>query len=204
MIEKVFENKSLITYKRGETICKQGAIANQVIQIKEGYAKAYIEHKNKNIIIRVLRAGDLIGLHNLFYDDTYNFTVAAINTCKVNAISFKALDEVLQSDTDFNNQIIGIINGYAKGYFNRFISLTQKQIHGRLADFIIHLSEEVYCADEFELHLSRKDIAEFTGMSTESAIRIIKEFHNDKIIAMDGKQLKITSMKLLKKLSDFG
>ena len=77
-------------------------------------------------------------------------------------------------------------------------------MHGRLADAILHLSREVYKSESFELKLSRKDIADFTGMSTESAIRILKEFHNDKIIDLDGKKLKINSFQILEKLSEIG
>ncbi len=41
-------------------------------------------------------------------------------------------------------------------------------------------------------------------MSTESAIRILKEFHNDKIVDIEGKELKIISQKLLERLSEVG
>ena len=204
MLKDLFKKKHLINYSKGETLCKQGAIANQLLLIEDGYAKIYIEHKSKNIILRILRAGDFIGLHNLFHEEIYSFSVAAIAACSVRSISFAELHNHLTQNADLNNEVIGDINGYTSGYFDRFISLTQKQLHGRLADAIIHLAEEVYQSHDFELHLSRKDIADFTGMSTESAIRIIKEFHNDKIIELYGKRLKIISMKLLKKLSDFG
>ena len=47
-------------------------------------------------------------------------------------------------------------------------------------------------------------MADFCGMSTESAIRILKEFHNDKIISIEGKNVKILSKQLLESLSEFG
>jgi CRP/FNR family transcriptional regulator len=52
--------------------------------------------------------------------------------------------------------------------------------------------------------LSRRDIAEFCGMSTESAIRILKEFHNDKIVNINGKIVEIISYQLLERLSAVG
>ncbi len=204
MLKDLFKDKHLINYSKGETLCKQGTIASQLILIEEGYVRVYIEHKKKNIILRILRAGDFIGLDNLFHEEIFDFSAAALSTCTVKSISFSELHEKLNESIALNNEVIRDINTYTSEYFLRFISLTQKQLHGRLADAIIHLSEEVYKSTDFELHLSRKDIADFTGMSTESAIRIIKEFHNDKIIELYGKKLRIISMKLLKKLSDLG
>ncbi len=204
MLNHLFDDKNTIIYNAGETLCKQGAIANQLMQITDGYAKVYIEHKSKNVVIRILRPGDFAGLHNLFNTDYYTYSVTAISQCRVKAISFSELHEFLQKENTISSTIIRQINNNANSYFGKLISLTQKQLHGRLADAIIHLSEDVYRANEFDLNLSRKDMAEFTGMSTESAIRIMKEFHNDKIIELTGKKLRIISMKLLKKLSDLG
>jgi CRP/FNR family transcriptional regulator len=41
-------------------------------------------------------------------------------------------------------------------------------------------------------------------MSTESAIRILKEFHNDKIVNIDGKMMEVISFPLLERLSEVG
>ena len=204
MLEDIFKDKHSIHYNKGETLCKQDAIANQLLLIEEGYAKIYIERKDKGIILSIMKPHDIIGLNNLFHDELYSFSVAAVSDCRVKAISSSEFNDLLSNDITTNNEVIEYINNYTSDYFSRFISLTQKQLHGRLADAIINLAEEVYQRNDFELHLSRKDIAEYTGMSTESAIRIIKEFHNDKLIELYGKRLKVVSMKLLKKLSDLG
>ncbi|MFO7865007.1 MAG: Crp/Fnr family transcriptional regulator [Salinivirgaceae bacterium] len=204
LLSKLFDGQRSITYNRGETICKQGAIANQLMRITSGFAKIYIEHKGKNIILRIIRSNDIIGLHNLFHNQYFNFSATAITSCQVQSITSDELNAVFTKESTNFAAVIAHINEYAAGYFKRFISLTQKQVHGRLADAILHLSEDVYQSSSFELHLTRKDIAEYTGMSTESVIRIIKEFHNDKIIELDGKTLTIKSMKLLQKLSDLG
>jgi CRP/FNR family transcriptional regulator len=49
--------------------------------------------------------------------------------------------------------------------------------------------------------LSRQDISEFSGMSKDSAIRILKEFENEGIIQATGKNISIIKMNLLKEIS---
>jgi CRP-like cAMP-binding protein len=204
MFNTLFEDQRSISYKKGETLCKQGTIASQIFYIEEGYAKVYIEHKEKNVILRILRSGDIIGYENLNHGEYYDFSAAALSDCKVKALSYRLLHDRISGNHKVKDEIIGYTNSCISGFFNRFISLTQKQLHGRLADAILHLVHDVYQSEEFDLDLTRKDMAEFTGMSTESAIRIMKEFHNDKIIYLEGKTLKIVSLKLLEKLSDLG
>jgi CRP-like cAMP-binding protein len=200
MYQSLFEDQKTITYKKGETLCKQGTIASQVFYVEEGYAKVYMEHKEKNVILRILGHEDIVGLENLNHGEYYDFSAAALSDCKVKAISFKLLYDRISENHFLKDKIIEYTNTCISGFFNRFISLTQKQLHGRLADAILHLITNVYGSEEFEIHLTRKDMAEFTGMSTESAIRIMKEFHNDKIINLEGKIVKSCKSQTLGKI----
>ncbi|MBQ4230903.1 MAG: winged helix-turn-helix domain-containing protein, partial [Salinivirgaceae bacterium] len=76
--------------------------------------------------------------------------------------------------------------------------------NGRIADAILHFANNIYKSDEFNMQITRRDVADFCAMSTESAIRIFKELDSDKIIKIDGKNLRIISKQLLENLSEFG
>lgn len=51
-----------------------------------------------------------------------------------------------------------------------FISLAHKQKEGRIADVFLYLAAEVYHNHSFLLSLTRKEIAEYAGCSTENVI----------------------------------
>jgi CRP/FNR family transcriptional regulator len=52
--------------------------------------------------------------------------------------------------------------------------------------------------------ISRQDLADLSGMSKESAIRILKEFKNEGILSVDGKTLNILNPQQLRKISETG
>ena len=52
--------------------------------------------------------------------------------------------------------------------------------------------------------ISRQDLADLSGMSKESAIRILKEFKDEGILTVDGNRLHILNPKQLKKISETG
>jgi CRP/FNR family transcriptional regulator len=81
------------------------------------------------------------------------------------------------------------------------ISLTQKQMHGRMADGLLYLSKDFFKSDTFKLHLSRQEIADLTAMSKDSAIRILKDFERDGLIALKGNELSILDTEQLISIS---
>jgi CRP-like cAMP-binding protein len=85
-----------------------------------------------------------------------------------------------------------------------FISLAHKQKEGRIADIFLYLAEEVYHGNTFLLSLTRKEIAEFAGCSTENVIMTLSKWQNEKIVSLDGKSFCINDRKKLKYISKIG
>jgi CRP/FNR family transcriptional regulator len=57
--------------------------------------------------------------------------------------------------------------------------------------------------NEFELPISRREIAEYIGMTPENVIRTLSEFRKDKIIKIFAKDILIADKKRLENISEF-
>jgi CRP/FNR family transcriptional regulator len=84
------------------------------------------------------------------------------------------------------------------------VAISQKQMHGRMADALIYLSKNIYSNQSIGEEISRMDIAEYTCMSKDSAIRVLKEFERDQIISLHGKQIEILDSNKLNEIADKG
>lgn len=204
LLENIAANQVQLNYNKNEILCKQGGFATHVLFITNGLVKIYKEHHDKNLILKFARPGEFIGLSSLFNKEIFNYSAASIDSSKVYSININTIKQIVKENPDFAERIISQLNQNTTQYFERIISLTQKQLHGRIADAILHLSRDIYKAERFNMLLTRRDLAEFCGMSTESAIRILKEFHNDKIVNLEGKNLEVKSFQLLERLSEVG
>lgn len=204
LLQKVAENQVNLTYNKGEILSKQGGFASHMFFLTRGLVKIYKEHNDKNLILKIVKPGEFIGLSSLYNQGVFNYSAASIDSSKVYSISSEVVQLLVKNNPEFAERMIAQINSNMSQFFERIISLTQKQLHGRIADVILHLSRDIYEADHFNMLLTRRDIAEFCGMSTESAIRILKEFHNDKIVNIEGKNLEVISYQLLERLSEVG
>ncbi|MEN8225499.1 MAG: helix-turn-helix domain-containing protein, partial [Bacteroidota bacterium] len=88
--------------------------------------------------------------------------------------------------------------------FSKFINLTQKQMHGRIADAFILLMDEIYGRNPFILTASRQDLADLTAMSKENVIRVMKVFKDQRLIRVDGNLIEILNKKELIRIGATG
>lgn len=200
--EKIRSNKLELFFKKGEIICKQGTYAANIMYLNEGSAKTYLESSNnKNNIISVLPQGEMIGLPSLFSNRVYPYTAAALEDCKICSFDIRMIEDFIRSDGVFASSLIKCINELTIQNYDRYIFNTQRPLKSRLADILIHLSEDIYCSNEFTMSLSRLDLAEWTQMAPESVTRILSNFKNDEIIDVKNKRIKIKDLDRLKMIS---
>lgn len=198
------KNRIQLSFKKGEIINKQGAFASNIFFILKGIVKSYMEVQHKNLIITIQPAGSFVGLTSLSVDNVYHYSTKALVDTEIYSYDINVFKNMMRQNALFSTEIADIINTNMVMLYDRFFSLTQKQLHGRLADILLCLSHKIYKSLDFELSMSRKDLAELTGMSTESAIRILKDLKDEQIIDISGKRLRITDLERLKRISVTG
>ncbi|MCD4697360.1 MAG: Crp/Fnr family transcriptional regulator [Bacteroidales bacterium] len=204
-LEFINQNKTQILYHKGENICKQGAFASYVLYISDGLVRLYLESpNNKNINLKILKTSEFIGLSSIYGDNIYNYSTVALQDSVMCLIEKDSFRKLLADNSHFASEIIKWYCENEKQLFNKIQSLGNKQMHGRLADTLIYLCNQILQAEKVFSHLSRKDIAEFAGLSTESTVRLLTELKNENIIDITGKEIKILNPDLLKNISRRG
>jgi CRP/FNR family transcriptional regulator len=199
------QNRYEVGYKAGENIIKQGTTASHLILLTTGIAKLYIEGvDNKNIILELILPYQLLGSAGFLSDNRYHYSVTAIEPSTVCFIDVQNIRLLLRKNAEFMEAFIGNISFESNKMFERLISLTQKQMHGRISDVLIYLYKKIYQSETFDLILSRQDIGELSGMTKDSAIRVLKDFESEGIIKVDGKQFKILNKEILQEISNKG
>ena len=196
------QNRYEVSFKSGENIIKQGTSSSHLIMLTSGIAKLYIEGlDNKNVILELVQPYKIHGSSGLFADNRYHYSITAIEPCTACFIDMQNIKLLLRSNPDFMESFLGNNSYDSLRIYIRLVSLTQKQMHGRIADVLIYLSREIYRSDTFELILSRQDIGEFSGMTKDSAIRVLKDFESEGIIQVDGKTIGIINKEALQEIS---
>ena len=198
-------NSVQIRYKKGEVICKQGSFASHVMLVESGLAKMYIENGDNPLILKIIPEGNFIGLASVSGDvNTFHYSSMAYVDTVVRQIELNSFRKLLGENPSFSMEVIEILSSNNIQIYGRFFCLTQKQAYGRLADIILCLADRIFKANEFDLPLSRKDLADLSGMSAETVIRILNKFIAENLVEMSSKRFRILDYERLKQISEKG
>ena len=138
------QNRYEISFKTGENIIKQGTASSHIIMLSSGIAKISIEGlDNKNLILQLILPWKIYGDPGLYVDNRYHYSITAIEPCSACFIDIQNVKSLLRTNGNFAEAFIGNSSLNSVRTYERLVSLTQKQMHGRIADILIYLSKEI-------------------------------------------------------------
>jgi CRP/FNR family transcriptional regulator len=201
----VEENSVYIKYKKREIICKQGSFVSHVMVVKKGLVKVFLDNGQNSLVLKIIPDGNLVGLSSVSEENnTYQYSAMAYIDTEIQQIDIHVFRQLLEKNAGFAREVIDIFSANSTQVYGRFFCLTHKQAYGRLADILLCLSDRIFKQSEFKLPLSRQDLADLSGMSSETVIRMLKKFNEEGLIHMDGKALRIIDYEKLQKISETG
>ena len=199
------EHKQELEFKKGEIISKEGAPITSFLYLKEGLVKLYKESPgSKSQIISIAKPLDFISLLSIFSNSTYKYNVAALEDTVVCSIHLDAFKKVIEQNGPFALEIMSKMSKMYDDIIEARFEINRKHLRGRIAFILLFFSNHIYHSDEFELPISRREIAELIEMTTENVIRILSEFRKDNIVQIDGKNIKLIEPERIESICKLG
>lgn len=191
-----------VQFEAGETIIKQGTSANYLMVLTYGIGKLFLEGiDRKHLILDLILPWKIFGGLGLLNEMRYQYSVTALTDTTACFIASENIRQVIRSNPDFAEAILKHCNRSGAANFDRLISLTQKQMPGRLADTLLYLTNDIFSNTTFTLPITRLELGEMSNMTKESITRILKEFESEGILNLNGKSVEILKLDSLKEIS---
>jgi CRP-like cAMP-binding protein len=192
-------------FRQGETIIKEGTLIRDFVYLKSGLVKLFrTDNTGKEQIITIAKPFDYVSLLSVFSNDRYQYSVTALEdsvTCNL------VMEDVRRMVTENGNVALNLLkhmSRVADKIILDSLDVRKKHLRGRVAYLLIFFSQNVYHSPEFDLPLSRKEMAEYVGMTTENVIRSLSELRKDRILKIYGKTIHIVQMDTLKSIAEYG
>ncbi len=200
--ELINEARCKVKFRPGEVIFKQGTAMTHIVIVNEGLVKIYIEGiSNRNLIIRLARPVTIIGGPGFLTDFKNHLTAVALEETSACFIDINTLTNLIKVNKDFAFDLLKWINEHVVENYIKFVELTQKGMHGRIAGALLYLHESVFMNSNNKITIKRQDLADLTAMSKESSIRILKELKDENIISVDGNTIILHKLENLIQIS---
>jgi CRP-like cAMP-binding protein len=196
-------------YKKGQIIFREGAIPSGIYYILEGKIKKYkVDNFDKEQIIYVANAGELIGYHAVLSAERYPDSASALEDCKALFIPKEDFLSVLEQSSLLSGRLLKMLSHEFTVLTNSITIFAQRPVRERLAITLIVLREKFKQGNLEEgasvaINMSREDIANMAGTTRENVVRLLREFKDDQLIRTQGRKIWIMDIKKMIAVSNY-
>ncbi len=204
-IQELCNNKEEQSFHKGEIINHEGEKIIDFKYLKSGLVKLYRRTPaGEEQIITITRPFEFVSNMSIFSDMRYQYSVSAVEDSIVCVVKLDFIKELFLRNGGFAMGLLTKISKINDKILNQTLDIRQKNLTGRVAFVLLYFSNEIYNSRVFELPVSRKEIADYIGMSTANVIRTISDFKRDSIIKVFGKTIEIVDFNKLELISKRG
>jgi CRP/FNR family transcriptional regulator len=204
-IEAICTRKKETDFIKGDVIFEEGDEIKDFIYLKSGLVKLFKKgNESKDQIISIAKPLDFVSLLSIFSETTYKYSVTAIEDSTICSFDIREIKQMIRENGVFALSIMEKVSRSSDRIIHDSLIIRQKNLRGRIAYILIYFAERIYNSNTCELPVSRREIGELIGMTTENVIRVLSEFRKDHILKISGKTIEIIDPEKLKKLEKLG
>ncbi|MFT6323462.1 MAG: CRP/FNR family transcriptional regulator, partial [Halieaceae bacterium] len=164
--------------------------------VNKGKLKVYkTGDDGKDQIIQISRPGDLLGYRAMIGEDLYPVTAEALEDVQVCFVPKTEFVRLLDSSKEFSNLLLKEACHELSKMTEMLTNLAQKTVRERLAVSLLMLNDvykENKNEEDFaEINLTREDLANIVGTATETIIRLLHDFKEEKLIKTNGRKIMV-------------
>lgn len=191
--------------QRGEHLFQAGDPFTAIYAIRSGSIKTFTTTDDgQEQVTGFHLPSELVGL-DAITTETHNCTARALETTSACEIPFNRLQELGAKIPGLQRQLLRIMSREILEDQDLMIWLGKKSAEERLASLLLRMSkrftERNFSAREFNLSMSRTDIANYLGLAVETVSRLFSRFQAEGLLSVDRKHVVIEDMTGLQQMA---
>ncbi len=206
--QELLEHISVVKYRKNDVIYREGDLPTNLLCLVSGKVKIYKEGVGGRVqIMRVVGETEYFAYRAYMAGEPFLTAAAAFEPCVVLKVPLGIIIKMIQENATLGWFFIQKLARDLGQSDERTVNLTQKHIRGRLAESLLFLKDSYGMEEDdatLSIYLSREDLANLSNMTTANAIRTLSAFASEKLVAIDGRKIKLLDTLELEKISKIG
>ena len=204
-IEELCNNKEEQSFRKGEIINHEGEKITTFKYLKSGLVKLYRRTSTgEEQVITITRPFEFVSNMSIFSEERYQYSVSALEDSVVCMVNLDFVKQLFLRNGGFAMGLLTKISRINDKIISQTLDIRQKNLIGRVAFVLLYFTNEIYKSRVFDLPVSRKEIADYIGMSTANVIRTLSDFKKEGIIRVFGKTIEVVDIAKLEIISKHG
>lgn len=202
-LKNLSENKKTKHLKKKDILFTEGNDATYLYFLAKGKIKAYKEHEyGKELITQLYKEGEFIGYIALLEEKPYNETAEAIEDSEVILIPKEDFYALINANVGVMKTFIKMLSDHVVEKENQLVNIAYSSVRKRTANALVSLYDKYRSnnINVFNISISREDLANIVGTATESLIRTLSDFKEEKLVEIKGSSITVLDIDKLKKL----
>ncbi len=202
-LKKLSEERRIKQFKKKETIFNEGNNPNFLYFLAKGKVKTFKAHEyGKELITDLYKEGDFFGYTSLLEEKPYTETAEALEDSEICLIPKDDFYSLMYGSMNVMKSFIKMLSDNIADKEKQLINLAYSSVRKRVADALILLQSRYDNNKDksFSISISREDLANIVGTATESLIRTLSDFKEEKLVEIKGSNITIINIEKLKKL----
>jgi len=203
-LKKISNESRPRKYLKREGIYMEGNSPNGIYFINKGKVKTYKSNADaKEYVTGLFKEGDFFGYNSLLEDTIYADSAMALEDSEVVLIPKEDFFALLFNNRDVATKFIKMLSDSVAEKEERLIKLAYNSVRKRLAEALMTFSDRYKEAGElFSMAIPREDLASMVGTATETVIRTLTDFKEEKIVDIKSSTITIIAPEKLMKMKN--
>jgi CRP-like cAMP-binding protein len=185
--ERVAAKAAVRHYARGDALFSEGDPSEQFLIVVTGRVKVFkTTPSGKDVILEIFTAGDPIGGAAVYEGWPFPASAVALEDTTCVALARRDLFELLEQNPSLVRGLLAGLTMRLVELTTRLAELTGGRVEPRFARLFLKLAHEVGRPERdgtfIPVVLSRQELADMTGTTIETAIRIMSRWGKQRVV----------------------
>ncbi len=204
-LQKFIEGRKVNHYKKKQNIYMEGNTPTGIYYINKGKVKVYKIHDHgKEFIVSLLKKGEFFGYTTLLEEKVYLETSQALEDAEIIFLPKEDFFTLIYNNREVARKFLYILTQNVSEQHEKLLELAYSSVRKRVAEALMLLQKR-YKDDgqqTFSIAISREDLANIVGTATESLIRTLSDFKEEKLIEIKEGKIYLLNEKQLKEMKN--
>jgi CRP-like cAMP-binding protein/CheY-like chemotaxis protein len=202
-LKNLSSERRIKQYKKKETIFAEGGNPVYLYFLSKGKVKASRSHEyGKELVTSLYKEGEFFGYTALLEEKPYGETAEALEDCEICLIPKEDFYSLMHNNSQVMKAFVKMLSDNIREKEEQLVTLAYSSVRKRVADALVMLRSRYDKKDNanFSISISREDLANIVGTATESLIRTLSDFKEERLVEIKGSNITIVNHEKLKKL----
>lgn len=204
-LKQLSKDRDVRIYKKKDDIFKAGNYPKGIYFVNKGKVKIYqTNEQGKEFITELHKEGDFFGYLSLLKEEQYSNSAGTLEDSEIYMLPKDDFFDLIYKNAEVSRKFIEMLSNNLLENEKQLVKLAYNSVRKRIAEALIKLSNKYKKDDsqKFSMNLSREDLANLAGTATETVIRTLSDFKDNKLIEISGGSITILEYDKLAKLKN--